>query len=250
MGRFEKKRVFFMVLVPLVCCLLLFQISTAAASVPQRQWYPGLLELLTRTVQAALPQIHEPVINEVRGVAAITSRLPADCQQPSFVVEQLGSWNRTLGKVPVQVRFSVPAGRTCTCWLSVFLSGKCQAYIAGRTFDRGTVVRYQDVRRTLVDIRQVGEDALVEFSQEALYEAARKVTAGQLLTTTDIRPHQLVKRGDQVAVLLQREGVRIVTKGTAMASGSIDEVIMVKNPTSRHLYQARIINAGRVKVLY
>ena len=145
---------------------------------------------------------------------------------------------------------SSPGGKSSSCWLSVFISGKCEVVVAKRALARGSSVQWRDVTVQLLDTRKVNDDCLVDFPQGAVFEVVRKIAAGQPLKSTSLRPYRLVKRGEMVTVVLQREGIRIVTKGKALANGSKNEVIMVKNPTSRRLYQAQIVNAGQVRVVY
>jgi len=216
----------------------------------QYPWQDQLMHLIGNAVRVSLPKVHELQINEVRSLSTVAARIPADVHNPSFSINKLGNWNRKQGKISIQLKISIPAGRSNTCWLSAFISGKCKVMVAKRTLERGSSVQWRDVNFQLLDSRLVNDDCLVDFPRDAVFEVVRKIAAGQPLTTNSLRPYRLVKRGEWVSVLLQREGIRILTKGTAMANGSKNEVIMVKNPTSRRLYQAQIIDAGQVRVIY
>ncbi len=213
-------------------------------------WEKNLMTLLGHTVREALPKVHELKILEVRSLSTIAARIPAGAGSPSFSVKSVGNWNRRQGKVLVQVMIALPTGKTSSCWLNVFISGKCEVVVSRRSLERGSQVQWQDVAVRLLDARRVDDDCLVDFPRPAVFEAVRKIAAGQPLKIGSIRPYRLVKRGEMVTVVLQRQGIRIVTKGTAMANGSRNEVIMVKNPVSRRLYQAQVTDAGQVRVVY
>lgn len=213
-------------------------------------WQDQLMALLDDAIRGVLPKVHELKINEVRSLSTVAARIPAGVHNPSFAIKTLGHWNRKQAKIPVQIMISIPAGKSSSCWLSVFISGKCEMVVAKRSLERGSAVLRQDVTTQLLDARRANGDCLVDFPRGAVYEAVRKIAAGQPIKAASIRPYRLVKRGEMVTVVLQREGIRIVTKGTAMANGSRNEVILVKNPLSRRLYQAQIIASGQVRVVY
>ncbi|NIA19973.1 MAG: flagellar basal body P-ring formation protein FlgA [Xanthomonadaceae bacterium] len=206
--------------------------------------------LLEDAVRGALPKVHELQINEVRSLSTVAARIPASVHNPSFSIKERGKWNRKQGKILVQIIISSPGRKSSSCWLSVFISGKCEVVVAKRPLERGSSVQWRDITFKLLDSRMVNDDCLVDFPRGAVFEVVRKIVAGQPLKSASLRPYRLVKRGEMVTVVLQREGIRIVTKGTAMANGSKNEVIMVKNPASRRLYQAQIIDAGQVRVVY
>ena len=213
-------------------------------------WRDQLMQLVSNAIKEALPKVHELKVNEVRSLSTVAARIPADVHTPSFSIKNVGNWNRRQGRILVQIQISAAAGKSSSCWLSAFISGKCKVMVAKRTLERGSLVQWRDVNFQLLDSRLVNDDCLVDFPRDAVFEVVRKIAAGQPLTTKSLRPYRLVKRGEMVTVLLQREGIRILTKGTAMANGSKNEVIMVKNPTSRRLYQAQVIGTGQVRVIY
>ena len=221
-----------------------------APGAAQYPWQDQLMLLLDDAVRGALPKVHELKVNEVRSLSTVAARIPAGLHDPSFSIKELGHWNRKQGKISVQIMISSPAGKSSSCWLSVFISGKCKVMVAKRSLERGSSVQWRDVTFQLLDARKVNDDCLVDFPRGTIFEVVRKIIAGQPLKSASLRPYRLVKRGEMVTVVLQREGIRIVTKGTAMANGSKNEVIMVKNPASRRLYQAQIIASGQVRVVY
>ncbi len=220
------------------------------ASTTRHTWEKPLMSLLEHAVREELPKVHELKILEVRSLSTVAARIPAGAGVPSFSVKSLGNWNRKQGKILVQLMISLPGGKSSSCWLNVFISGKCEVVVPRRSLERGSRVQWQDVIVRFLDARKVDDDCLVDFPRAAVFEAVRKVAAGQPLKIGSIRPYRLVKRGETVTVVLQRQGIRIVTKGTAMANGSRNEVIMVKNPVSRRLYQAQVVDAGQVRVVY
>ena len=244
------------IIIPALILMLFFSGTSMAAPLPapnaaqQYPWQDKLMLLLGAAVREALPKVHDLKINEVRSLSTIAARIPAGVHQPFFSIKELGHWNRKQGKILVQIMISSAARKTSSCWLSVFISGKCNVIVAKRSLERGSSVQWRDVTAQLLDARKVNDDCLVDFPRGAVFEAVRKIVAGQPLKSASLRPYRLVKRGEMVTVVLQRQGIRIVTKGTAMANGSKNEVIMVKNPASRRLYQAQIIAAGQVRVVY
>jgi len=243
------------IIIPVLLLMLCFPGMDMAAPSPasgavRYPWQDQLMLLLDDAVRGDLPKVHDLKINEVRSLSTVAARIPAGVRQPIFSVKELGHWNRKQGKILVQIMISSAARKTSSCWLSVFISGKCNVIVAKRSLERGSSVQWRDVAVQLFDARKVNDDCLVDFPRGAVFEVARKIVAGQPLKSASLRPYRLVKRGEMVTVVLQREGIRIVTKGTALGNGSKNEVIMVKNPVSRRLYQAQVVAAGQVRVVY
>lgn len=243
------------VIMPILLLMIAFpgMVLSSPAPAPGAVRYPWrdkLMLLLNEAVREKLPKIHELKLHDVRSLSTVAARIPAAVHHPSFSVREMGNWNRQQGNIPVQIMISLPSGKSSSCWLRVFISGKTEVLVAKHALARGSAVQWRDVTTHLVDSHEVNDDCLIDFPLGAIFEVVRKIAAGQPLTSGSLRPYRLVKRGEMVTVVLERDGIRIVTKGKAMGNGSRNEVIMIKNPTSRRLYQAQVIAAGQVRVVY
>jgi len=76
----------------------------------------------------------------------------------------------------------------------------------------------------------------------------RPVSAGTPLTSPWLDPLKDVVRGETVKVDVWNGGAHLELDAEAEASGSIGEIIPVRNPTSKSRFQARVEGQGRVSV--
>jgi len=70
------------------------------------------------------------------------------------------------------------------------------------------------------------------------------------LTANNLTNPILIKRGDTVNIIAQREGFKITMKGQAMANGSIGERIKVKNLSTKKIINGSVTSKHSVKVLF
>lgn len=86
-----------------------------------------------------------------------------------------------------------------------------------------------ETRRVLVD--RLG-DAPAVLDAVVGSAAARDLQAGTVITTRMITPVELVRTGQLVTVLMRRGGVEVQTVATAMESGSLGQIVRVRNTTN------------------
>ena len=205
---------------------------------------------IDREVRRALPWVDDLRVEVIHGLRRLKKKM-TNAKQPLIKVVKVGKWNRRTGKLPVQVRIEAAGGRqVAQGWLSVVVVGEARVCVAAHSLEKGQLVRWGDVRLELIDCRQLNGSSLIDFPRRAVFEVVRPVVAEQPLNKQDLRPHRLVARGEMVTVVLEHENIRIITRGVAMSPGCQDQLIMVRNPVSRRTYQARVVDAGQVRVAY
>ncbi len=77
--------------------------------------------------------------------------------------------------------------------------------------------------------------------------ARTSLRPGQVLQKRLLVAAVLVRRGDAVRILANRDGVRVEAQGEALDSGARQGVIRVRNLTSGRIIQARVLEAGLVE---
>ena len=93
-------------------------------------------------------------------------------------------------------------------------------------------------------------DVLPAAVGDRSYIFTRAVGAGRLLTWRDIGRRPLVKKGEVVEVSAA-EGLLVVTmKGVAMENGAQGETVTVRNPESRRIFAATVVEENRVQVRF
>ncbi|OWQ87978.1 flagella basal body P-ring formation protein FlgA [Roseateles terrae] len=77
--------------------------------------------------------------------------------------------------------------------------------------------------------------------------ARTSLRPGQVLQKRLLVAAVLVRRGDAVRILANRDGVRVEAQGEALDSGARQGVIRVRNLNSGRIIQARVLEAGLVE---
>jgi len=79
--------------------------------------------------------------------------------------------------------------------------------------------------------------------------ARRTLVPGQPITRDAIRTSYVVTQGQRVSIQFQSESISIVMTGTAVQSGSVGDVISVRNTDTGRLVRARITDAEKLTVV-
>lgn len=79
--------------------------------------------------------------------------------------------------------------------------------------------------------------------------ARRTLVPGQPITRDAIRASYVVTQGQRVSIQFQSESISIVMMGTAVQSGSVGDVISVRNTDTGRLVRARIMDAETLTVV-
>ena len=201
---------------------------------------------LMAVIENGLPGIEDLWIEDSSEV----TRWLVGSDDADFSVLQIGSWNRKSGIVPVQLALYSGNGKESRRWFKLKNSGKKQVLLAQRDLVRGEPVQSSDFVTCLVDCRKLRRGFMDYLQEGMIYQLSCNLPAGEPLPSKRLQPYRLIKRGDLVQVLLQQGGVRISTRGVAMGNGTLKEIITVKNPTTRKIFQAQVVGSGKVVVVY
>ncbi len=77
---------------------------------------------------------------------------------------------------------------------------------------------------------------------------AKSLGPQEIITSRHLSNQAVIKRGDEVTVVLDQDGLEISTKGVAREQGHLGKIIRVVNPKSKKEFQALVVNAKTVKV--
>src|SRR5262249_18522190 len=74
------------------------------------------------------------------------------------------------------------------------------------------------------------------------------VQAGQILLQNDLEPIPAVTRNQEVSVRIQAGMIAIEAPGVALSDGLLGATVRVQNPSSKEIYQAKVVDDGIVAV--
>lgn len=248
MRLFNKRTLITGVCLPVM--LLLFAGSLFSAPAPELESESLMqrcqLEILA-AVQGELSGVEDLQIEDFGDVEAW---LPGSAAGSRISILQVGCWNRRNGVVPVQLLRHQNDGREARRWFKIRLRGRERVLLAQRDLKRGEPVRSSDFASSLVDCQSLKRETVNYIPEKMVYQLTCNLKAGDPLPAKRLKPFRMIKRGELVHVILNQGGIKVSTRGMAMGNGSLQEIITVKNPTSKKYYQARVVAPGEVVVTY
>jgi flagella basal body P-ring formation protein FlgA len=125
---------------------------------------------------------------------------------------------------------------------------KGKVLVAARDLSPGTPVKAEDVTQVERNLAAVGPDSVDVPERLVGMVLARRVPAGQVLTTRDFRLPPVIERDDVIQVRYRSGALKITGLGRAQAPGAPGERIPVINLSSGKVVHAVIVDSRTVEV--
>jgi flagellar basal body P-ring formation protein FlgA len=134
-----------------------------------------------------------------------------------------------------------------TVYVPVKITMMRPVVVLTRPVARGALLTAQDID---VDIRDVGSNtAYFEDPAAVLGKVlTRAGSAGQTLNPAHLANSTAVKRGQQVSLVANSNGILVRITGTAMADAAIGDRLKVKNNSSARVVEGTVLADGSVDV--
>ena len=136
---------------------------------------------------------------------------------------------------------------------NIILKGKAFAVIPmpvpNKHIGAGQLINKKDITWRKVRIKQQSFGVVGSMEQLLDHVAKRPLTAGRLIRMSDIRPQQLIKKGEFVTLHFKNKTMSLSTRGVSVEPGSRNQVIRVKNPRSKRIIEARVLGPNTAVVL-
>ncbi len=125
-----------------------------------------------------------------------------------------------------------------------------EVWVAATRLERG-----QELDRKLLGVQKV--DVLRERSplipasaDPTTFDITQTIPAGRPLTTRDVIPRPVVRKGQVVEVVAQQGMLSVTMKALALESGAIGDLIKLRNVESRREFSGQILHESKVQVLF
>ena len=105
-----------------------------------------------------------------------------------------------------------------------------------------------DVQLVARDVMGNIDDFFISTEQVVNHILAKNVGPQEIITTRHLSNQPIIKRGDNVNVVLDQDGMEISTKGVAQEQGYPGKSIRLVNPKSKKEIQELVLDAKTVKV--
>jgi flagella basal body P-ring formation protein FlgA len=122
--------------------------------------------------------------------------------------------------------------------------------ISTAIINRGDNISATQIKLEQIDITRNNRGFYNSTNQITGMSAKRRIRANQILTPDIIDQPQLIKRGEKVKIIANRDGISASMAGEALEKGSEGEVIRVKNLSSGKTIEAKVVELGVVTTTF
>ena len=136
---------------------------------------------------------------------------------------------------------------------NIILKGKAFAVIPmpvpNKHISAGQLINKRDIAWRKVRIKQQTFGIVGSMEQLLDHVTKRPLTAGRLIRMSDIRPQELVKKGEFVTLHFKNKTMSLSTRGISVEPGTRNQIIRIKNPRSKRIIEARVLGPNTAVVL-
>ena len=93
----------------------------------------------------------------------------------------------------------------------------------------------------------IATDTLMSASDAEHMEVVRTIKSGSPIRLSDVRPSLMVKKGDDVFLVIEKGSLSITTKMVALEDGKFGAQIKLKNPESQEIVSGIVSGPGKTK---
>lgn len=131
-----------------------------------------------------------------------------------------------------------------SAWLDVFEKVVC----AARDLPQGHVLRESDLVEERRNISRDMDETVTDTGRLVGLMAKRSIRKGDMVKHWMVEKKPVVKRGDQVTILVESGLLRVTIPGTVLDDGFAGETVSVENSMSSKKIFARVIDEVTVRV--
>uniref|UniRef100_A4XNR3 Flagella basal body P-ring formation protein FlgA n=1 Tax=Ectopseudomonas mendocina (strain ymp) TaxID=399739 RepID=A4XNR3_ECTM1 len=149
-----------------------------------------------------------------------------------------------LARQRLQLRCADAPGwtRVALVQASVFVA----AVHAARVIERGQTIAAEQVQLQEVNVGRSSRGFYSSLDEVVGQGAKRRIRAGALIAPSLLSAPLLVRRGQQVTIVANQDGISASATGEALGNGREGEVIRVRNLGSQKVIEAQVVEEGVV----
>jgi flagellar basal body P-ring formation protein FlgA len=167
-----------------------------------------------------------------------------ECEEPLEAFMQDGA--RLTSRPVVGVRCN--GARPWKIYVPIQIAMTDTVMTAGRPLPRGHVLTPDDVVAERRDVSRLAAGYVSRLEDLVGRRLKQQLTIGRAITPALLDDEIIVNRGQSVTITAQSDGLRIDMGGTALADGSLNERIRVRNDQSGRVIEAVVRSGEYVEV--
>lgn len=126
---------------------------------------------------------------------------------------------------------------------------KRQVVCANRPLRNNDTIGSGDIQIAFREVTGLNADDFFTSQEQVVgHMLAKSIGPQEIITTRHLSNQPVIKRGDNVNVVLEQDGLEISTKGIAQEQGQLGKTIRLLNPKSKKEFQGLVLDAKTVKV--
>jgi flagellar basal body P-ring formation protein FlgA len=194
--------------------------------------------------------IDEAIARSGREITVRSISYPLETQVPTGDISvtateyNLGS----NGRVGFSLAISQPGEEVQQVMASASVDEWISVPLARRAIPRGQMVSEQDVVMARANLASFPRDAATELAKILGLQTNREIGHGQSFKNGDLQMPALVSAGSPVSMVYRRGLLEATAKGTAIESGSLRQIIKVRNDSSKKIVLGTVLESGVVEV--
>ncbi|WP_193222221.1 flagellar basal body P-ring formation chaperone FlgA [Alkalilimnicola sp. S0819] len=204
------------------------------------------LESIRQKVQAYLQENHAGLGENTRvEIGRLDRRLRlAACGEPLAVSSPYGKPRS--GSVTLEVSCAGPKA-----W-RLYVPARIESYLPvlslSRNLPRGAMLKESDLQPLRQNIAALPHGYFTDAAELVGMELRRPLRAGAVVSPGAVKAPTLVRRGQNVRLVVESGGVRISSQLEALQDGAEGELIRLKNPRSGRIVQGRVSGRDTVRI--
>lgn len=120
--------------------------------------------------------------------------------------------------------------------------------VTKRTLQRGIPIRASDIELQSFPSNRLKSGHVKSLSYPIGMEPSQTIPKGALISINMLRPPVLVRKGDAVSIIFERNGISVTNEGIALENGGLREKIKIQLPDTKKILTATVQSAGVVKI--
>ena len=135
-----------------------------------------------------------------------------------------------------------------TYWLNATVKRKVVAYVADQNLSYQTpLLKAEDLKKTSIHTL-IKAPLFSDIENIKFYRPTRNISAGEILKMNDLRPKNIIKRGQKIKVLIKNKRLKVETIAKALKNGKFGDYIEIINPKSKKTNLAKVIDYNKVLI--
>lgn len=166
---------------------------------------------------------------------------------PEVAVESL-DYNSRNQRFTALISVPIGSGKSLRAKVQGEVHPVIEVPVLNRHAAPGETIRESDITWTEMQARRSNHNTVTSVDQLVGMSVRRPIGAGRVIRRTDVKPIQLIRKGDVVTMVFRTSLMTLTLRGQALENGSRQESIRVKNLASGKTVIGSVTDSGIVSV--